>query len=179
LNSYTWQETLAAERLGNEVLDALFGNEYIIVHATRAHQSQKIDRFHIHKKDGREIFRVDYKTDYRAGSTGNLALEDVSVRKNGRVVAQGWVHTSRSDLVVFYVPQHDTAYVLEILALRENWPHIRAGHRPLQTSTKSNSGDYITEFFAVPITWLRNNRLFKKELLAVGAQLRLSLKSGR
>jgi hypothetical protein len=74
------------------VLDAVFGPEFIIVTATRDHERQGIDRFFVHRRDGRIVHRVDFKTDEAAGRTGNLALEPVSVVRKGRREAAGWVH---------------------------------------------------------------------------------------
>jgi hypothetical protein len=39
------------------VLDAAFGPEYIIVKATASHQRQGVDRFFVHRRDGRMIYR--------------------------------------------------------------------------------------------------------------------------
>ena len=72
----SWAETLEIGRRGEAVLDAVFGPEFIIVKATEHHQRQKIDRFFVHRRDGRIFHRVDYKCDEAAGRTGNLALED-------------------------------------------------------------------------------------------------------
>jgi hypothetical protein len=173
--AYTWDETLAVERRGEAILDAIFGRDYIIVRATKWHQKQKIDRFHIHRRDGMKMFRIDYKVDEVAGHTGNLALEDVSVRRHGKRIARGWVHETIAHLVVFYVPAHDTAYVLRIDQLRERWPDIQAGFHLKTTSTTRFDDSYETEFYPVPIGWLRNNKLINQELPAVGAQLRLRL----
>lgn len=186
--AYTWAETLAVERRGEAILDALFGVEYIIVKATKAHQKQKIDRFHIHRRDGRRIYRVDYKVDEKAGRFNNLALEEVSVRRNGRIQAMGWVHTTIAHYVVSYVPAHDTAYVLEIAALRERWADIQKNAaisprtglrlRPVENNDPKY-GQYITENYCVPIKWLREEGLIFKEMSAIGAQLRLPLKVTR
>lgn len=62
------------------MLDAAFGPEYIIVKATMSHQRQGVDRFFVHRRDRRVIFRVNYKNDEMAGTTGNLAFEVESLR---------------------------------------------------------------------------------------------------
>lgn len=177
--SYSWSETLEIERVGNLVLDALFGTEYIIVPATKYHQRQKIDRFHIHKKDGTVIYRVDYKTDLKAATTKNLALEHISVERAGKIIDDGWIHTSKSHLLVSYIPTFDTAHVLELEDLRVRWPLILASFPPKMTSTPRgpNGGPgYNTWNCCAPISWLKQNGFIKKSMDAVGAQLRFNLK---
>lgn len=43
----------------------------------------------------------DTKLDTKANHTGNVALETVSVKKDGSVVKQGWVHTTQADCVTY------------------------------------------------------------------------------
>jgi hypothetical protein len=43
----------------------------------------------------------DTKFDTKAFSTGNLALETVSRKKDGVVVKEGWVHTSEADCIAY------------------------------------------------------------------------------
>lgn len=174
--AYTWDETLSVERRGEAVLDAIFGVEFIIVRATKWHQKQKMDRFQIHRKDGRIIHRVDYKVDEKAGKTSNLALEHVSVLQNGQRKAMGWVHETISDLIVSYVPAKDTAYVMKVTTLRQWWPEIQKLFELRETSTVDVGRNWITQFYAVPIQWLKSNGIIDRELEAVGAQLRLNLK---
>lgn len=173
--AYTWDETLAVERQGESVLDAIFGPEFIIVRATKAHQKQKIDRFHIHRKDGRIIHRVDYKVDVKAGTTGNLVLEHVSVLRDGQRQAMGWIHETIADRIVSYVPARDIAYVMKVELLRQWWPDIQKLFPLKETSTNRTYDSYTTQFYAVPISWLQANKLIEHELKAVGAQLRLRL----
>ena len=96
--AYTWDETQNEERRAEAVLDAIYGPQYIIVKALRAHQKQGIARFHINRRDGTEFFSVDYKSDSWAKKTGNLPIEDVSVRRAGRLIARGWAssHTRQN-----------------------------------------------------------------------------------
>lgn len=179
--TYSWQDTLERERAGNKVLDALFAPEFIIVPATKHHQRQKIDRFHIKRTDGRIVHRVDYKNDWRAAQTKNLALEEISVERNGRTLARGWVHTTIADLIVFYLPQLDTAHLLEIEDLRNRWILIEENFTTLPTRTdKDEFGraiePYNTHCRCAKIEWLKQNGFIKKSLDCVGAQLRFDLR---
>jgi hypothetical protein len=36
----------------------------------------------------------------------------------------GWIHTTFAELVISYVPALDTAFVLEVEALRLAWPDV-------------------------------------------------------
>ena len=160
------------------MLDAAFGPDYNIVVATPAHQRQGIDRFFVHRRDGRLIYRVDYKCDARAGMTGNLALEHVSVVRRGQRDVLGWLHTTVADLIVSYVPALDTAFVLEVASLRVAWPDIMALFPPKFAST-GGEHPYQTLNCCVPIAWLRDAALIVKTVDVVGAQLRLPLKAAR
>lgn len=182
----TWDKTLEIERDGEGVLDAIFGAEFIIVRATRQHQKQKIDRFHINRQDGRIIYRVDYKVDEKAGTTQRLALEHVSVLERGILRAQGWIHTTIADRIVSYVPKFDTAYILPVAMLRSRWAEIQeaaavnpqTGEKLWWTSTidHDTKRSYQTGFYPVPIRWLKEHGFIETEVSAIGAQFRLNLR---
>ena len=149
MKSYSWQDTFEVERKGNDILDAMYGSGgYIIVHGTRAHQRQEVDRVHINKGDARDIRR-------------------------------GWVHTTEADLLVCYVPAVDIAYEMKIEAIRERWRDIQFVFDLRHTSSHGLKGDYCTDFYAVPLKWLKGNGLISKERSAIGAQLRFDLKVPR
>lgn len=174
MKAHSWDETLGIEREGERVLDAVFGPEYIIVRATKAHQRQKVDRFFIYKRAVR-VHVVDYKIDRKAGQTGNLALEETSVVRDGRVEARGWIHTTKADLIVSYVSKLDTAFVMRVADLRSRWPSILSAFPPKPTGTNGER-PYQTLNCCVPIPWLRAAGLFVEERTAIGAQLRLNLR---
>lgn len=187
MKASTWNETLNVERAGEVVLDVIFGNEFIIVRATRQHQKQKIDRFHINRRDGRVIYRIDYKVDDKAGKTNRLALEHISVQQKGAVKARGWVHETIADRIVTYVPKFDTAYVLPVETLRSRWNEIQeaaainpeTGEKLWWTSTidRETKRLYYTAFYPVPIRWLKEHGFIEHELSAIGAQGRLSFRT--
>jgi hypothetical protein len=177
-NARAWAETLAIGRRGEAALDAVFGSEFVIVKATSDHERQGIDRFFIHRRDGRLIHRVDFKTDEAAGRTGNLALEHVSVVRKGRREVPGWIHATIADLIITFVPALDRAFVLEVTALREAWPDIMRCFPP-RTAATSDRGGYETLVCCVPYHWLRKAGLIAREVDAVNAQLRLPLTAAR
>jgi hypothetical protein len=119
------------------------------------------------------IYRVDYKTDWRAGQTRNLALEHVSVRRGDKRIKPGWVHTTCADLIVSYVPDDDTAYVLPIERIRSAWPDIQKLFPLKSTSTNGPNGGYYTDSYCPSISWLMANKVIKEKVSAIGSQLRL------
>jgi hypothetical protein len=173
-----WSRTLEIERQGAQVLDAIFGPEFIIVHATKHHQKQKVDRFLIYRKRV-QVHIVDYKVDERAATSNNLVLEHVSVERRGQIKARGWLFTTPADWLVFYVSGFDTAYVLLTQRVRDAWADIIRLFPAKETTTPAEHGysysGYVTRFVPVPIAWLRQHHLIHRELSAVGAQLRLPL----
>src|SRR5207244_1174328 len=138
------------------------------------HQRQGVDRFFVHRRDGRIVYRVDYKTDEVAGATGNLALEHVSVVRKGQRDVAGWLHTTIADLIVSYVPALDTAFVLEVERLRVAWPDIMRLFPPRFAGTSGES-PYRSLNCCVPISWLHAAQLISRTVEAVGVQLRLPL----
>jgi hypothetical protein len=175
---HDWAETLELGRQGEEILDAVFGPDFIIVKATAAHQRQGVDRFLINRKDGTVIHRVDYKCDFTAGRTGNLALEHVSVVRKGQHRAAGSVHTTIAELIISYVPALELAFILEVSALRLAWPDIMRLFPPRMAATAGPS-PYQSLVCCVPIAWLRNQGLIVRTVKATPAQLRLPLTARR
>lgn len=49
----------------------------------------------------------DTKFDTKAFSTGNVALETVSRRKDGEILKEGWVHTSEADCISYIYLEND------------------------------------------------------------------------
>lgn len=174
MRARAWAETLEVGRRGEAVLDAAFGPDYIIVQATAHHQRQGIDRFLVHRRDGRMIHRVDYKTDEAAGTTGNLAIEHTSVIRTGQRPVAGWIHTTVADRIVSYVPALDTAFVLEVPKLRKFWPAI-ASTFPPRIATTSGDRPYQTLVCCVPIAWLKSAGLVGETISTRNLQLRLPL----
>lgn len=174
----SWAVTLEIARRGEAVLDGVFGPEFIIVKASRHHERQGIDRFLIHRRDGRVIYRVDYKADEAAARTGRLALEHVSVMRDGRPDAAGWVHTTIAELVVSFVPRLNTAFVLEVTRLREAWSEILRRFPPREAATEGTA-PYASLVCPVPIRWLEARGLIVRRINTTGTQLRLPLTARR
>ena len=178
MSAHSWERTEAIEAAGAAILDDVFAVDYIIVPATREHQRQKIDRVFIHRQDARQILRVDYKVDQRAGDTQNLALEEVSVMRDGKVMARGWIHDTIAHWIIFYVPVNEMAYVSDAEVLSGRWPEIQASFGTLESLSECRDPrkkQYKSRFYPVPIVWLRARGFFREERTSRGVQMRLKL----
>ncbi len=180
MGEHGWLETLEKEQRGNVVLDAVFDPEFLIVHATRQHQRQKIDRFHIKKDDAMIIHRVDYKTEpYWPQRTGNFALEDISVERDDIVIDRGWVHTTIADLLITYVPAWDQAFVTQMSTIRQRWDEITSSGCEYKhaTTTHDSKGRPIRPYrswnYLPKVRWLNENGFFEKVVHTNKLQLKL------
>lgn len=118
MKPYDFQTQLAAGRKGEAFLDAFFAPSYAITKATEAEQRTEIDRWFIHRASGRR-FSVEYKTDSLAGKTGNAFVETVSVDTRAR---SGWAYMSAAEILMYYLPEPETIYVLRMSNLRQHLP---------------------------------------------------------
>lgn len=68
------------------------------------------------------VWRVEYKADWVAGATDNAYIETVA---NDVTSKSGWAYTAQSDLLVYYVPPREIAYVVTFSRLRAELPRWR------------------------------------------------------
>lgn len=123
LTTYDFQRQLAVGAEGEAQLDALFTQWFEITPATMDEQKTGIDRWFVRRlasADGiaGERFPVEYKTDLRAAGTGNAFVEMFHVHDNGRH-QPGWVYSSISRWLIYYVPQKHRALVLSFADIRD------------------------------------------------------------
>ena len=114
----------AIGKVGEEVLDSLFQKFYTIEPVTRDKDWRGIDRMY-KPKDGRPSFGVQYKTDMRCGTTGNLFIEDVSNDTSGR---KGCTHTCEARLLMYYALPLATIFVFDTDVLRRMLPEWKSRH---------------------------------------------------
>lgn len=127
---------------GEAFLDAFFqARGHSLRTATDDEQRQGIDRV-ITTPRG-EIMRVEYKTDFRAGETGNAFVETVSVDTADKM---GWALTAQADYLIYYLPER-AIYVLPFRSLRWALPGWIRDY-PLRTAR--NNG-YETHGVLVPL----------------------------
>lgn len=127
------------------MLDAMFSDEYTIEHASDAEQRRGLDRWYARlcSSKGRR-YGVQYKADEKACETGNCFIETVSVDSAEK---PGWVYTCEADFIFYFFPQLRLVYVLSPRQLRgavELWKDI------YPTKPAQNEG-YQTLGVCVPV----------------------------
>jgi hypothetical protein len=141
--TYSFQRQLAQGEEGEKFLDEFFSPDFHIQRATREEQRQGIDRRFSHKRTGRK-WAVEYKTDARAGQTGNAFVETESVSAGHKA---GWALSSRADFLVYFVPEPATIYLLPMAAVRRKLQDWAARYPSRQVA---NVG-YVTTGLLVPL----------------------------
>lgn len=115
MTTYQFDRQLAQGEAGEVQLDRHFCRWYRIFQVSRAYQRRGIDRVFVHRETGKS-YTVEYKTDRRAGQTGNAFIETISIDTPPQVA--GWVYTCQADYLVYFCPAPDTIYVLLPAVLR-------------------------------------------------------------
>lgn len=141
--TYHFLTQLARGLAGEAEIDRLFADFYTIVPATPAQQRREIDRIW-HAKDGNRTHFVEYKTDEKAGRTGNAFIETVSV---DTACKPGWATGSHADLLVYFVTDPQTVYLIRFARLRKELERWQATY---PTKTVVNDG-YKTRGLLVPL----------------------------
>jgi hypothetical protein len=144
---HDFNASYAAGIVGETFLDDLFAKNYEVKQVSREDQRKGIDRYFTNRKNNK-TFSVEYKTDYRAAETGNAFIETVSVDSAGKV---GWAEKSQAKYLVYYIPQLNTIYCLELSAIREQ---LTRWTETYPTRTARNDG-YSTHGVLVPLDELR------------------------
>jgi len=94
-------------------------------------------------------YTVEYKADSRASDTRNAFIETVSVDEQN---IPGWAYTSTADVLVYYIPPDNIAYVLRMQSVKAMVP-VWTETYPLQSvANVSQRGEsYHTIGLLVPI----------------------------
>lgn len=127
---------------GEAFLDTFFAERgHYIQKATRGQQRLGIDRVFL--KDG-GVVQVEYKTDLLAHRTGRVFIETISMDTNGK---QGWVFTSRADVIVYFIPGLRMIVVVPPARLRGEVPRWEQTY---PTRAAANE-EYSTHGILIPI----------------------------
>ena len=116
--TYSFVEQYEKGMEGEKVLDEYFARWYEIREATIDQQKDmKIDRLFRPKGSDRNTpwKKVEYKTDDRTDSTGNLFIETWSSVENRRY---GWAYATKADIIIYYALP-DTIYILDKKKLQD------------------------------------------------------------
>jgi len=120
VDHYQFNDQLVAGEDGEAYLDAFFRRRgHTILPVTTEEQRLGIDRVFVTPTG--QSWKVEYKTDFRAGKTGNAFIETVSVDTHGKYGKMGWALTSTAEYLFYYVPDH-AIYVIPFLSLRHALP---------------------------------------------------------
>jgi hypothetical protein len=139
---YNFRHQLSEGQSGEAFLDSFFaGRGHDIDAASADEQRLGIDRV-ITAPDGR-VMRVEYKTDFLAGKTGNCFIETISVDSVGKF---GWALTSQADYLIYYIPEQ-AIYVLPIRSI--HWA-LPGWMRDYPAKQAPNAG-YQTHGVLVPV----------------------------
>lgn len=140
---YDFEHQLAQGEAGEAQIDEFFASWYRITKAGHDQQRRGIDRIWIDRQTGR-TFTVEYKTDWTAARTGNAFVETIS---NDSSHSPGWGYKSRATWLVYFIPDPETLYVLEMAHIRQNLPRWEEAY---ETRAVMNRG-YLTHGVLVPL----------------------------
>ena len=141
---HEFHDKLNEGKVGERTLDMLFREFYRIEPATLAEEKAfGFDRTFTCKQTGRR-WTVEYKTDARAGDTGNAFIELVS---NNKTDAPGWALHSVAQLLMYYVPPARKVFALDVNSIKDRLP---AWEKEYPRAQVVNHG-YITEGLLVPL----------------------------
>lgn len=141
--TYLFDTQFARGKSGEQALDAYFSRHWDIRAATREQERQGIDRI-FRRHDGAEL-SVQYKTDFKAGRTGNVFIETVSGDAIGRA---GWAFTCQADRLIIYIPDWSRAYVLTPALVAS---HVHEWKNRYRIRVSENDG-YHTYGVLVPVS---------------------------
>ena len=147
---HNFQDSLKVGAIGEKLLDAHFISKFDIEPVEMVDQRKGIDRVFTHKETG-AVCTVEYKTDTKSASTGNVFVEIWSNKQSGK---KGWAYTSQAQWLYFYMPGLDKVCIIEMTRLKMvlgKWAKKGSGFRKVGVSNKSGNSFYTTEGILVPI----------------------------
>lgn len=150
MTAYSFATQLAQGEAGEQYLDRFFGAWFRITPATARQQRRGIDRIMHHDRTG-QSWAFEYKTDSRAGRTGNAFVEIISQdwgdeRRNVR----GWAVTCAADFLAYFVTGGDAEciYILRPGRIRE---HLQRWAARYPRRSVPNASGYSTVGLLVPL----------------------------
>ncbi len=142
------------QRGGREevVLDTFFSRWYTVEPVSMAWQQGGVDRVFVEKKSHIR-HTVEYKSDTKAGETGNCFIETVSVDTINKA---GWAFSSLAQRLIYYVPPKKMLYVVPMCALKESLQEWGKKFTVKSKLNENRAGDgyYYTKGVIVPLVEL-------------------------
>lgn len=106
MTTYNFDESLRAAKVWEKVLDRHFRDEYTITHATPDEELTGIDRWfqsEDEKARGEGPYGIEYKTDLRAETTGNLFFETEKLAPD-KTLFRSWAWESLAHHFIILIP---------------------------------------------------------------------------
>jgi hypothetical protein len=146
MTTYNFNKQFELGKTGEEQLDNLFKARGLDVEIcdSMSIQRQGIDR-RISNPLTQEVWSVEYKTDFQGAKTGNIFLEMCWKDR------AGWVLTTQSDYVVYYLPEK-CIFIFRPEVIRE---HISSWLNSLKWRTVKNES-YEAYGMLLPIERLKS-----------------------
>lgn len=144
----SYEDDLRRGEQGEDAVHAFMHDTwgYEIAYVGRAEQRMGWDAIYTNP-DTDQRTSVSIKTDERAGDTGNVFIETVSVHQDGVDVKPGWAYACKADILLVWLPRQRSLLVLVPMRLAEVVDEWRNHHRQVRVR---NDG-YETLGIPVPI----------------------------
>lgn len=109
MEAYEFEQS-AEEGNGQEKrLDNFFDKWYSIVPVNMEFQKMGIDRIFTRKDTYHTRYTIEYKSDKKAASTGNVFIETVSVDSENK---PGWAYTCGAQMMIYFIPPNRKIYIV-------------------------------------------------------------------
>lgn len=128
---------------GEAMLDKFFTDRgYRVEDVSMKEQKKGIDRYVINNAGQRVA--VEYKTDTRTATTGNIFVETISNNKTG---ALGWAVKGHADHLLYYVPDWGKAMLVEMHWVRYKIPEWTFKYKVRKIMNRGYDS------FGIPVPW--------------------------
>lgn len=142
---YDFQEQLRKGKEAERFLDEYFTKQDFYIEHIRLSDELKLGIDRVFYRHGMR-WTVEYKTDFLADKTGNAFIETKSVDDE----KLGWLYTSLSQIIFYYVPGLKKIYSLDVVILRKESNNFQEKY----PKRSSQNATYRSEGILVPLTEL-------------------------
>lgn len=136
-DKYDFNQQLAIGEEHESELDLFFSQFFTIIPVPLQIQKLGVDRIFERKRIPQRRASVEYKTDIKAGETGNAYIETLSNSNTGKA---GWAYTSIAQELVYYIPQFKRVGVISMLDIKKNLYEWRSMYREVRCENKDYYG---------------------------------------
>ena len=137
---------------GEDRLREFRHEHYTLTKSTLEMEKQGIDFVFANRLTGKS-WTIELKTDFKAFESRNAFIETISV-DNATQHRAGWVYTSMAQILLYFIPQSGSLYILDLARLREQMPAFARRFQTVSTSSHRYGSYYRTHGILVPLTEL-------------------------